>query len=272
MRKATSVTALVTLFAIVLALVASPLVGQEKPKETGPGWITQSFKVQHVELDRLRDLFWNLPGSTRVDDELGLLIAHAPEQTMQFIQETIAKLDVPSLEAPQKPTVEITGYLLGAGRQPAEAEDVAMMPLALQPVVKELQEKFPYGSYRVLDSTIIRVRAHESGQTQGLIPNFLPEPLSAHTARYDLIVALGGITPSGDRRGIELRQVQLQGRIPIVVSPAGTPPQQVTTNHADFRINTAMDIREGETVVVGKAGVQGAVDGIFLVLKAKVVD
>ena len=272
MRKTSSFAVSTVLFAIVLLLVATPLVGQEKVKETGPGWVTQSFKIQHISLGKLRTLFRDLPGSTRADSELGLLIVHAPPQTMSFVQETIAKLDVASLEIPRKPTVEFTGWLLGASRQPVRAEDVAMMPPALRPVVKELQDQFPYRSYRVLDGTIIRVRAHERGRVEGLIPDFLPKPLSGHTANYSLRVVLGGVTPNGDKSQIELHQVTLEGNVPIVMSPEGTPLQEVAITKAFFSIQTAMAIREGEIVVVGKAGVQGAVDGIFLVLRAEVVD
>lgn len=272
MRKGTSFVAFLALWAIALLAVATPLAGQEKAKETGPGWITQSFKVQHVSLDKLRTLFRDLPGSTRTDNELGLLIVHAPEQTMSFVQETIAKLDVPSVEAPRKPTVEFTGYLLGAGREPPTAEDVAMMPAVLQPVVKELQDKFPYKSYRLLESTTIRVRAHEQGQVDGLIPRFLPEPLRGQPANYNLLVDVGGVRPRADGSEIELRQVVLVGQVPIVISPEGTPPQQTSISKAGFTVRTTLAIREGQTIVVGKAGVQGIVDGIFLVLRADVVD
>jgi hypothetical protein len=189
---------------------------------------------------------------------------------MAFVQETITTLDVLPLEAPRKPTVEFTGWLLGASRQPATAEDVAMMPSLLQPVVKELQDKFPYGSYRVLDSVLIRVRVRERGVVEGLIPDFLPQPLD--TANYMLSLQLGDVTPSENKSRIELRHVELRGQVPIVMSQEGTPTQQVRTSRVSFKIQTTMAIREGETVVVGKAGVQGAVDGIFLVLRAEVVD
>ena len=267
MRKTNSIAAVAVLLVVVLFLVAAPLLGQEKVKETGPGWITQSFKVQHISLGKLRTLFRDLPGSTRTDSELGLLIVHAPPQTMSFVQETIAKLDVPSLEAPRKPTVEFTGYILGAARQPLTGEDVAMMPPVLRPVVKELQNKFSYRSYRVLDSTIIRVRAGERGVVEGLIPNFLPQPLNMHTANYGLTLTLGSVVPSGDNSTIALRHVELGGQVPIVMSPEGTPSPQVGISRVSFKIQTTMAMREGETVVVGKAGVQGAVDGIFLVLR-----
>jgi hypothetical protein len=272
MRKTNSIVALAVLLVVVLFQVAAPVLGQEKVKETGPGWITQSFKVQHVSLGKLRTLFRDLPGSTRTDSELGLLIVHAPPQTMSFVQETVAKLDVPSLEAPRKPTVEFTGYLLGAGQGPATAEDVAMIPPILRPVISELQEKFPYKRYRVLDSTLIRVRAHERGQVEGLIPNFLPEPLTGHTARYNLRFVLGGAPLSGAKSYVELLQVALEGQVPIVMSPKGTAPQDVNINTVRFNIQTNMVIQDGETVVVGKSGVQGVVDGIFLVLRAEVVD
>jgi len=269
MRKATSVTALVTLFAIALLLVASPLSGQEKAEETEPGWITKSFQVKHVKVEQLHSLFQNLPSKLRSDRELGILVVYAPPQTMAFIDDTIAQLDVPAQEPASQSNVKLTVYLLGGTRQ--ESTDSEVIPV-LEPVVNELRQRFPYHSYRLLESAVLRLRSNSKGEASGTIPGFLPDQHSSTPTLYTIRADLRGVSTGVRERKISLGGFSLSIRLPIITSLKGTPPERTQLQYQDIGIDTQLDIREGETVVVGKAGVQGTVDGVFLILRADLVD
>ena len=267
MRMQTTRTLPRLLVALVLFFVcAQTVVGQEE-KETRDDWRTESFRTQHVNVQKLRQLFGNLPGSLRHDEELGILVVHAPPQTMSFIQETIAELDVPARRPTNPANVEITAYLLGASRQTFEHSE---MISTLQPVVKELRERFPYQGYRLLESTVLRARSHSGGEASGVIPGFLPAQAGANPATYRLEVDLKAILPRSGKSTVSLGGIRLSMRVPIVTSPEGA--ERLQFYYQEIGINTDLDIPEGETVVVGKAGVQGAADGIFLILQANVVD
>jgi hypothetical protein len=266
MRKTTAVLGRVTLILAMLS-VGPAVFGQDK-QASGQEWVAQSFRVKHIEVEKLHSLFGNLKATLTSDPELGLLVVQGPPQTVAFIQETIAKLDLPSQKPTHKSNVTITIYLLGAGREPSG--DPELVPV-LQPVVNELRERFPYKSYRLLESAVLRVRSNSKGEASGIIPRFLPESLPSTPATfYAVSAALDGVTSGDGGRMIALNELRLSVRLPIFTSPEGAERRQF--QYQEIGMGTNLDIREGEMVVVGKAGVQGAVDGIFLVLRAEVVD
>jgi len=266
-RKALSFARVI---AALLILLVVPTAFGEDEKENREDWLFQSFHVKYTNTDQLYELFYPLPGELRASRELGLLVVHAPPQTMAFISDTIAKLDVPS----QKPTgtanVELMVYLLGAAVKGSNSDNDVVRPL--QAVVDELRKRFPYDNYRLLESAVLRVRSNSQGEASGFLRGSMTPALASVSSTYDLKVALDKVEPGTGSRLISLRDFRFGVRLPVATSPEGTPPERLQYQYQQVGINTQIDIREGEMVVVGKAGVQGAFDGIFVVLRAEVVD
>ncbi|PYV91061.1 MAG: hypothetical protein DMG05_08330 [Acidobacteria bacterium] len=68
-----------------------------------------------------------------------------------------------------------------------------------------------------------------------------------------------------------IRIDNLRLRVDVPVKRA-TPSGPAEISGVDTGINTNIDVREGQKVVVGKATIDGSNNALFLVLTAKVID
>lgn len=246
-----------------LTLCASGAFGEEKQTPEGV-WVTKMIKLEHIAPNRVQGLFGHLPGSLKTDSELGLLVIHGPPSTVEFIEKTARQLDAPSARSvrSENQNVEITAWLVGAGRAGDSGND--SVPL-LRPVVEQLRERFPYQGYQLLETITLRLRSRsrERSSLSGVIPDLAVE--GADPATYAFNVRLNAIQPAPGGHTISVNEVRLAAKIPVRTS-------ERSLTHSQVHITTQMDLPVGKTVVVGKAGVRGVVDGIFLVLQANVVD
>ena len=248
-----------------LVLCASGAFGEEKQVPESE-WASKMIKLEHINPSSVYDLFRRLPGNLQTDSELGLMVVYGPPSTLEFVEEAVKQLDVPSVRPAQSKNrnVEITAWLVGAGRAGDSGSDVA--PL-LRPVIGQLRERFPYQGYRLLETASLRLRtrSRERGSIAGLIPDLAVEVEGADPASYVFRVHLNSIQPSPSGQTISINELALRANIPVRTS-------ERQWHHKEIGIETQIDLPVGKTVVVGKAGVRGVVDGIFLVLHANIVD
>lgn len=249
--------------AIIMAALALCVTGafgeQKQAPESDP--VTKILKLEHVDPDSVPKLLGHLPVRLRSDSELGLLVVHGPPSTVEFVEKSVKQIDAPTGRSASR-NVEITAYLVGASRTDDSGSEV---PPLLRPVVTQLRERFPYQGYRLLETASLRLRtrSRERSSIAGLIPDLAVEGTAP--ASYGLRVHLNAIqsTPSGQT--ISINEVDLVARIPVRTS-------ERSSIQMDIGIETQIDLPVDKTVVVGKAGVRGVVDGIFLVLHANIVD
>lgn len=243
-----------------LALCASGAFGEEKQTPESD-WVTKMIKLEHIDPNSVDDLFRNIPVSVRTDSQLGLLVVHGDPSTMEFVEKTVKQLDVPSAR-PENRNVEITAWLVGASRAGDSGSEV---PPLLRPVIGQLRERFPYQGYRLLETTSLRLRPRprETSNISGLISDLAVE--GADPASYGFSVRLNTIQATSSGHTISVNEVMFVVQIPVRKSTGSLTSSRI-------QIQTQMDLPAGKTVVVGKAGVQGVIDGIFLVLQANIVD
>ena len=251
-----------TIIMAALALFPSGAFGEEKQTSVSD-WVTKILKLEHADPNNVHELLRPLPfgGILRPDSELGFLVVHGDPSTVEFVEKAVKQLDVPSA----RPTntnrnVEITAYLVGANRAGDSGSEV---PPLLRPVVGQLRERFPYQGYRLLETASVRLRSRERSAISGLIPDLAVE--GADPASYAFDVRLNAIHPTPSGHTISVNQLVLAAKIPVRTSTGSLTTSQI-------QIATQMDLPAGKTIVVGKVGVQGVVDGIFLVLQANIVD
>ena len=242
-----------------LALCASGAFGEEKQVPESE-WASKMIKLEHINPSSVYDLFRRLPGNLQTDSELGLMVVYGPPSTLEFVEEAVKQLDMPS--GSENRNVEITAYLVGASRG---GDSGSKAPPLLRPVFDQLRERFPYQGYRLLETTALRLRPRpqEPSRISGLISDLAVE--GASPASYEFSVRLNAIQSTSSGHTISAGYVWLEAKIPVRTS-AGS------LNYSQIQIQTQMNLPAGKTIVVGKAGVQGVVDGIFLVLQANVVD
>jgi hypothetical protein len=131
----------------------------------------------------------------------------------------------------------------------------------LRDVVAELKKTFPFPGYKLLETVALRTRAGQQSQIAGLLPETLGE--EQRPKSYVFRSQVSTIEPRQGSQLVRFEFIQTSIRLPAAPG----------TNQSDqeIGINTAIEVLDGQTVVVGKAGAVGESKGYLLVLTAKVV-
>lgn len=244
---------------LALLALAAALAFAQQPAPVGPAPLApgETIRVVDVKKGQAQTIQDNLgrifPGISRVGQQL---IVRGQPPVVDMIEDAIKKLDVSAPENQAVPNVELTVQLLLASTK--EGTD-AKTPIDLESTLRQLRSLFPYKSYRVLDTTILRGR---SGQ-------FLEasSSLSFGTATNGMlqVKVQPTVSPGPAPRSVRMARLELGLRIPIEVVPN-------SYQYQPSGINTEMDAKEGQKTVVGKANLVGSEDAIFMVITPKVIE
>jgi hypothetical protein len=126
---------------------------------------------------------------------------------------------------------------------------------------------FSYKGYQLIDTQVMRVRAGQGGEASGVVESSAP----VAGAKTISQVKFRSASVSTDEKGraIRIDNLRVGLRVPIPVQPGSS---QFGVQYVDTGINTDVDIREGQKVVVGKANMDGSDRASIVVLTAKVVE
>lgn len=229
-----------------------------------PSDVQRVFAVEHVSARAMGQLLAVFPASISYSTYANTraLAVSASPAVMAAIEETLKRLDVPSPSA----NVELTGYVLEALAQPTEG---ARVPPALEGVVTQLKHTFNYAAYRLVDTLIARTR-----EGSELVVSALAEashgPGGARTS-YSLRARRASVAAGDAGSIVRLDRLSFDAQVPVPVFSTAVAAS-TSWQYKNVGLSTDVDIREGQTVVVGKSGVGEAGNAIILVLSAKVVD
>jgi hypothetical protein len=222
--------------------------------------IQKIIEVKNANVRDMEDLFRNW-AELRASPEFKLLTATGAPESVARLEAAIRELDGKLKGHKETGGVELMGYLIGASRS---ASGTPMSP-AVEAVVKQLQANFPYQGYTLLETVTARAQfGPQQIQLNGLFPAGTFNEKGAAT--YTLRVRARRTSGEAGSRSIALEQLQLFLRVPISEGEG-----RFSFSDAGIDIGE-IGIPEGKMVVVGKAGTSGPVEGVFLVLKAQVVD
>ncbi len=238
---------LVVLMAGALALAAQDKQEKQQTQQAPREWVQKIIEIKHADVDRISRLIQILGGSVRADPSLRVIAVNAPPQTMAAIEDAVKRLDVPP--PPQK-NIELTVFMLMASPRTDSAPELPELASA----IKQLRAVFPYKSYHLMDSFVLR--GPDGGdwvRTSGV----LPAASGMTTTGYYSFQARLFAEPAGASALIRIDGLHLavQGGGKVV-----------------GEIATGIDVREGQKVVVGKTNVSGGDDALILVVTAKVVE
>lgn len=184
------------------------------------------------------------------DRSLHIVSIRGSADQVTAAEEAIKKLDV----APMN--VELTVYLVnGVGGPKAGSTDE--VPGELASTVKQLRSLFPYKSYRLTESFVLRAREGREGNSSGVIPGTVN---AEYRFNYKRTTVSAG----------NPRVVHVDGLSLSLMTPRGHDKD----GRADYRtvgVNTDIDAAEGQKIVVGKSNFNGSDDALILVVTAKVV-
>jgi hypothetical protein len=201
-------------------------------------------------------------------DLMLLYVGSSDVEFLKFAEETIAKFDRPRTSIPREAdsirNIEVVAHILLAGSDLKSGDAV---PLELQPVARNLTGIFGYKDIQLMDTGLHRVRTGSRAESSSQLPGIV-DPNSPPT-RYSIRFSANA---RKDEKGnvIQLDQFMFSARTPVPAGPPGASPTQ--WQFEELGINTTIDVREGQKVVVGKSRIGSTNRAVILVLSAKVVD
>jgi len=184
-----------------------------------------------------------------------------------------------------------------AGNKPAEVDETNLdtqlylivgtnadvadpkLPIALDPIIKQLRTALPFKNYRLAATLVNRVK------NEGRLDlSWVGGPLASAGSPAE--AANGTLTPTFNSFNVRLvrlargsdgqQMVQMQGfnfgaRVPIQVAAAIAANGAVTPsiNYERTGVSTDISMREGEPVVVGTLNIGPSGDAIILIVSAK---
>jgi hypothetical protein len=256
---------------LALLLAALPVVAQEQKKEeprSAPAPTARKlFVLKYADPQQLFSLISGLGGSPQTNQELHAITVAAPEPNMPGIEDAIRRLDVPQ-SSPQN--IELTVYLLaGEDGSGGAGPD---LPKDLAGVVTQLKNAFSYKSYRLWDVLTMRTR---TGKEVTASSNGGAVQVGAAMMPVSTQFRFSSVSTSADGT-IHIAGLRSSNRVPVPTSGQSTAPivgsgalLNTQFSYAEVGLNTDIDIKDGQKVVVGKQSA-GPNQALFLILTAHV--
>lgn len=243
------------LLAVLLATAAAPLPAQEPEPEAAPArpdLVTDIYEVRHADVERLASLIGIFDVVVRSDRHVGALTLRGPKVSVEAALEALRRLDV----APEPtPSVELTLWILLGSKTP-DGDD---LPEALRPVARQLEGTLGYAAFDLLDTVLVRTRDGGKVATGG---TFQASGKLSVPANYGMDVLRAEVIPGEGDAAPTVRLNQLQFSLYPVLE------EDQTGRHTSLQ--TDVEVREGQKVVVGKATTSPDNQGLILVVEARV--
>lgn len=231
----------------LLVLAGSPptLTGEEAEH------LTRIYRPKHAQADALAELVRLSGPLVRADPALGVVLVQGPPDQVSMVIETLAEVDTPQPDPPPaEPApadVVLDLHLVGAFRSDTGS---SAAPESVQKAIDELRGTFPFASYQLLESLTVRTTP------DGRVASVRGYIQSQERADYSVMLVVADERPKPE--AIKLNMVRLE------ISRTAS-----ASNVETAQIETQLTAAHGKTLVVGKAGVRGIADGIFLLLTAR---
>jgi hypothetical protein len=219
--------------------------------------VTQVFQLKYAD-PRSLSVLLSQYGIVKSDQTLKAVTITTRDNTvLSEVEQIIKRFDVPP---PPVQNIDVTIYLMSA----LGTSSSSPVPPELEPVVKQLKSTFSYKGYQLIDTEVMRVRAGQGGEVSGVV-NGAPSVAGNKTISQ---VKFRSASVSTDEKGRAIRIDGLKVGLRIPVAAGDNKSFQ----YLDTGLNTDVDIREGQKVVVGKANMDGSDSASIVILTAKVVE
>jgi hypothetical protein len=200
--------------------------------------------------------------------DLGVIVLSGDADAVAAAEDAIHRFDRPSAGASTPRNLTFTAHLL-VGRQ--QAVSSAPLPAELTPVVEQFRSVFAYKGYELLDTLALRVSDDRRGDS--MVEGLARWPAGAALpAKTHLGIQQARITGEDDK-GRTVRIARLTVRVHLPIAGTDGPQGAIAKDAITYRttaVETGLDIREGQKVVVGKASFDGTNDALILVLKVDI--
>ena len=254
-----SLTALViTLIVIPAVLAQQPNPTQDKPKDdfvTERQFKSKIFEVKYREPSSIANVLRQLGSGFKgagisANNEFKTLTVRDFPENLATIEEAIKRLDTPA-ERPS--SVQMHMHVLLASNRTASTP-VGEMPAELKDVITELRGTLTYRNYELVTSVLQRLTETNRGLNGSGLAQIPGGQSGVTTAQYEYSVNQLSFVPGAS--GAQAIQIQ----------------DFSFTLHGDGirgRVQTALNLRDGEKVVVGTATINDR--ALIVVLIPKIV-
>lgn len=242
------------LIALLLATVA--LTAQE----SGAGGSTTQrlFILKYADPSQLTGLLSVFGAAIHQNSELHALTVGASPETMHVIEDAIQKLDVPSA-TPKN--VEMIVYLLVASESAAAGSAI---PKDLDSVATQLKNTFPFKNYGLLDVITFQARTGQNIRTTSSGGSL---PIGTRSVAVITQININSIALQADGKTLRVDRLNAQFRVPQATGSSTGGDQ---FNYIDLQMQTDLDIKEGQKVVVGRLGLSHD-QALFLVMMGRIL-
>src|ERR1700689_4369211 len=234
-------------FLVAILLAGASALAQDAATTTPPPPAEKHDAVVLVHLkyadpELAAQLLSHTNVSLATDRTLHLMVISGDPDRVTLAQKIIQDIDVPGSAGVMLPgppvsqsDLEFTVYLL-AGLNKAEESGSApaasaWRTKALEATVSQLRAIFPYASYRLLDTAVLRVNGSSNGEVGGILP---PLGDAGDPLNYVIDTQVRGIMPKEHESQISVHEFRFEMR------PKG----------GTVSVKTALELREGQQVVV----------------------
>ncbi len=251
-------TLVLTLIVIPAVLAQQPNTTPEKPKDdfvTERQFKSKIFEVKYREPSSLASVLRQLGSGFKgagisPNNEFNTLTVRDFPENLATIEEAIKRLDTPA--APPS-SVQLHMHVLLAsnrsGTRPAEE-----IPAELKDVITELRGTLTYRNYELVTSVLQRLTETNRGLTGSGLAQIPGEQSTVTKAQYEYYVNQLSFVPSASgAQGIQIQDFT------FTLSGEGIRG----------RVQTALNLRDGEKVVVGTATINDR--ALIVVLIPKIV-
>ena len=233
--------------------------------------VTKVVKVRYGIAGKIAELVTGgMPAMVKGDNALNVIILRGAPNLVASLEQTIRELDVPGTAQTARlhRNIELVVAVIG-GSEDTELSGEERIPEALAPVVKQLRAVFPYKNYQLLSSMLLRSSEGAPSANTGVMKNLTSRGNLPHVSGYGFSVEAINVSSEEGKPNIHLRNFQFKTSVPTSTS---TVPNTTQWQNNDIIINTQVDLREGDKVVVGKANVGNSDLALFVVLTARLVE
>jgi hypothetical protein len=224
------------------------------PRLTDPSYVPRVFQLHYVDARWIEQLLFPYGAMVQRQDNLNSIAVRAPSAVIDKVEALIKQMDVP---ANATKTVSVTCYLILASPTPNASE---AMPPALKPVVDQLRNLLAYKSYGVIDTIFGATTEGRQLQLSGAAAK--TSDTAPWISNY-VLYATPGVSGEGGNVTIRLENVKFSAELQTAnlgLTPGG--------QNVHVGIDTSLDVKPGQQVVVGKSTVRD--HALILVVSAKV--
>jgi len=255
---------ILTFVSASFAQTAAPSPAKSEPDYvTEKGFKSKVFEVKYRDAYNLSQVLRQLGSgfkgaSISANTEFKTLTVRDFPENLATIEEALKRLDTP---AAPRPNIELHIHVLVASNTSGASDTTGQVPTELKDVLTQLRGTLSYRNYELATSVVQRLTETQRGLSGKGMAEISRSPASAGSVNLPYEYFINSVTLSSTSTGAPTIQI---GEFSFATGLTSSALDNRT------RVQTALNLRDGEKVVVGTATLGDR--ALIVVLTAKLVN